>query len=121
MPGRLWLLTKPSALTPTATISKVGQRTNFCFFDMILSSVLSSIIRLGTNLLLQTQQHQNLALAFCQRLESFADDCAGTMNLYAAEIHRFALHRDAGHIARHQQVTNRNWAARRVDFHAHSS
>src|SRR6266852_2394284 len=50
--------------------------------------------------LLQAQQNPNLALTFFQRLERFADQCSGTMKLHAAEIHRHALHRDAGNVAR---------------------
>lgn len=57
---------------------------------------------LWTGLLLQTKQHQNLALPFRQRLKCFPDECAGPVNLHSADIDRLRLHCDTGRVARDQ-------------------
>lgn len=51
------------------------------------------------NDLLETQQHQNLATAFGEGFECFADECAGTVNLYTADVNGLRLHGYAGKVA----------------------
>src|SRR5258708_11482741 len=49
--------------------------------------------------LLQAQQYQNRTLTLRQRLKGFANQCAGSMKLNAADVDRLGLHRHSRNIA----------------------
>src|SRR5438132_13822579 len=73
------------------------------------------------NRLLQTQQDQNRARTFFKRLKRFSDQCAGAVDLDAAEVDGLGLHGDAGNVAGDEQIADMNLAASGIDFHSDSA
>ena len=64
---------------------------------------------------LQTQQHQDRPRTFRKRLECFADQRAGTMNLNTTEINRLRFHGETKNVTRDEQVADIDWRLGSID------
>src|SRR5260221_3258866 len=67
------------------------------------------------SLLLQAQKHEDLPLAVRQRLEGFADDGAGAVDLHAAEVDGLGEHSHTRFFAGDEEVADGDGMFARVD------